>query len=346
MPFGFLGVDHKKLSVSGLEANYLAPSDASNFIQQVSGVDTPLSELVVLLTCNRIELYFSSENLNEGSDYLLNALYQFSSSKSSWSPHVFQRLYDIHAMTHLFSVASGVESMIFGENEILTQIKNAYEQSRCLNRTGAMLNKVFQSAIYTGKRVRTETPISHGAYSMSSIAIDMVRNIFPNYHDLKIGIIGSGTIANRILKKLSSLEQEKIYLTNRTQKNALNLYRKFSTIQLFPYEKKESYIHHLDVVISAVSAPQFVIGNTDVVFKESCLKLLIDLGVPRNIHPNIAKLYPVTLKTVDDIRNIANKTTSFRKQYGSYALAIIHSEVERCMKWIAYREILCKKFSV
>ena len=212
MEIGLVGIDHTKSQIQAFESIFLTKEGKDLFYTKLTS-QSPVKEIVILTTCNRVEFYYVSSNLKEGADWIKETL----SIQKNIEGKIVESLlvsYDTAAtLLHLFEVASGVQSMVFGENEILSQVKDAYEEAFSKHKTGPFLNKLFQLAVATGKRARTETKISRGAYSVSSIAVDALRKSILDYFDNSILIICS-TISSKLLMAIKNTSVSAIGISN------------------------------------------------------------------------------------------------------------------------------------
>ena len=229
-------------------------------------------------------------------------------------------------IVHLFEVASGVQSMVVGENEILGQVKEAYDIAFSKHKTGPVLNKAFQSAIATGKRARAETAISRGAYSVSSIAIDAIRKTLLDYFEMTILIIGMGTMGTRCLKKLDALAHPNISIANRTYETADKLTNDHS-VSVERYDDVFENLSQYNIIISCVSVKDKIIIPTH--FNNTAkTKLIIDLGLPEML-TLILKIKNIQIINVDGLKEIATKNVGRRKDKVEKVNFIIESEYKK-----------------
>jgi glutamyl-tRNA reductase len=333
MIIGLLGINHTQTEIKNFEPIFLNKEGKSIFRDAVKNSNI-ISECVVLTTCNRVEFYFVSSNLEDAKDWIVS---QISSQKNLEIVFVSSllKLYSTNdTVGHLFNVASGVQSMVIGENEILSQVKEAYDNALKLQLTGPLLNKCFQSAVATGKRVRSETEISRGAYSVSSIAIDAIRQTKLDYFGRSILIVGLGTMGFRCLKKLHALAHPTVTLCNRTLAVSKSLAKEYET-SYFDYADLAKRVGEFDIVISAVTEKTFIIFSES--FNSQADYLLVDLGLPRNIDPNCDNASNIQLINVDGLKEIATKNVKRRQGELSKVEVIVEDEISRFNQWITYK---------
>ena len=332
MEIGLIGTSYKIIPISQMEPFYFAQDGLSELLNEIR--NSPILEIVPLLTCNRMEYYIVAESFSDAIDWLHR---EVSVRKEQPIDDVRRALTvsrGLDAIMHLFSVASGLESMVFGENEILTQIKTAYSHAYNRGLTQTILNKLFQSAVSCGKRVRTETAISRGAYSVSSIAIDALRTEFMDYFGRRILVIGAGSMGRRCVKKLHDLGHPDITLVNRTMDKAQQLADDLS-ISVSSFDSLSEYASTFDIIITAVSRKLPILEANDF-STDSKTVMVIDLGLPRNVHSNVASDSRM-LVSVEGLKSLAEKNINRRKGEVAAVKMIIEDEIVRYQKWMSYK---------
>jgi glutamyl-tRNA reductase len=256
---------------------------------------------VLLATCNRTELYWGKGEVPE------------------------------EILDHLFRVASGLESALIGEKAIQGQIRNAYLEAKSKYKLSSSLNRLFQSAIHVGKKVRSETHIADGAVSHSQIAVDILKEHDIDLKNKIITLIGVNKLTEDILKYLKARHAEKIFLSNRHIEKAQELAANYGGMA-FPLTAKKDLLKLSDVVISATSAPHTIINIEDMPSILSPL-LMIDLAFPRDISPEIGSLRNVTLYNLEDIEAYSKNSIRLRSQEKVRAEKIIEEEKEKFYEW-------------
>jgi glutamyl-tRNA reductase len=280
-----------------------------------------LDEIVLLSTCNRVEVYGTTH----GSD--IKSLFELLSSQGTeLGPYVYLHQ-DVDAARHLFRVTAGLDSMVLGETEITGQIKNAYEIARTSGLTGRVLNRVFQRAFQTAKEIRTATGIGRGAVSIKSAALELVEQTFGVVSRQSIMVIGAGEMGERCVRALFKKGAKSIFISNRSFDRALDLATRCGGEAVcLGYSLFE--MRDIDVAIVATSSAEAVLGRDDV---ENLMKarrnrplLLIDLSVPRNIDPAVGGLENVALHNIDDLEALAHQGVQVRER----ELAACHQIIE------------------
>src|SRR3954464_5700296 len=244
-----------------------------------------LDEIVLLSTCNRIEIYGTTRH---ATGHIKSLLPLLCAEPRDLDPHIY--LYeDADAIRHLLRVAAGLDSMVLGETEITGQIKNAYETAREAGLAGPILNRVFQKAFQTTKEIRTRTAIGRGTVSIKSTAVELIEKAFSNDLAKKsIMVIGAGEMAERCVQLLVKKGVRSIFVSSRSFDRALDLATRWGGDAVcFGYCLFE--MREVDVAIAATSSAETLLGRDDI---ENLMKsrrnrplLLIDLSVPRNIDP-------------------------------------------------------------
>ena len=265
-------------------------------------IATSLAELIILSTCNRVELYAASDQL------AFTELESFLSDISDvpvdqFKPHLY--LYkDMDAVRHLFEVAAGLDSLVIGEPQILGQVTRALELACGQNMAGSILNRLFQAAIHAGKRTRTETAISRNPASVSSLAASLSEHAVYKISKAQIVILGAGEMAELAVEALRKRGAQKILVVNRTLERARELARRWGA-QAATFENLLAALHSADILVSSTGAPHTLISFQMV--KEIMERrpdrplVLIDIAVPRDIDPDVVNAPHVTLYDMDSL---------------------------------------------
>jgi glutamyl-tRNA reductase len=335
MIIGCLQIDFKFADLTDIESVYIPKSAWPVFGKQVLE-ESPILEMVILATCNRFEIYFVAQNNEDARKWLIQNIATIKEVTPSHVTEKMKFLQGRDALTHLFRVSAGMESMVFGEDEILSQIKSAYSDFQALGLTKALFNKVFQTAIAAGKRARHETEISRGAYSVSSIAVDAIRELRLDYFGSNIVIIGAGSIGMRALKKLHALGHPNISMCNRTDSKLIILQERYA-IHTLPFAALEKKVSDFDIVLIATSSTSYLIKPEFFAKNRDTPQLILDLCVPRNVDPDVSNLHNVTLLTVDSLQKIADKNVNKRQKEHIKVTLILDDEMAKIDHWLSHR---------
>ena len=272
-----------------------------------------LDEIVLLSTCNRVEIYGVARQTTDR----LDSLFRFLSGRQNDFASVAYTHENLEAAHHLFRVASGLDSMALGETEITGQVKNAYDIARAAHLTGPVLNRTFQKAFQTLKAIRTQTCIGRGATSVGSAAAELAERIFG--HDLavrKVMIIGAGQMGEACLRHLAKKGARSMLISNRSSDRAVELAKEFSG-RVLPFDQCLPAMADVDIVVAATACPYTLLRRADVEKllhqRRSRPLFLIDLSVPRNIDPEIQRLDNVYLYNIDDLEAIVRENVRSRE---------------------------------
>lgn len=328
MPVVLVGLSHKSCPVTVREkfAFTEAKIPATLQIIRESGI---AEEAVILSTCNRVELY-ASTSLDPGRACaeLQELLVRIHDYRDPINDELY-KLGEPDSVEHLFKVASGLDSLVLGETEILGQLKKAYDLALQHQFTGSRLNKVFQRAFNVAKQIRTETNIQRGSVSVGSAAAELAEKIFSSLEDRTVMVIGAGDTSEKTARALLSRGAKHILVSNRSYDRAEALAEELNG-RAVRFENWADEFSSLDIIISSTSAPHYVIDRARL---EPLLKarrgdplLLIDIAVPRDIDPAVNSLDDVFLYNIDDLQAIAADYLKQRQQEISRCQAIIREK--------------------
>lgn len=330
MDFLVLGLNHKSAPLGIREKVSFRPSDIFNALKFLQGYPY-IKECLILSTCNRVELYAITENKYEGLNFLKEFLYTYHELKKSIQEYLY--FYENRqAIEHLFRVASSLDSMVVGENQILHQVKQAYLSAQNCGSMGKFLSLIFQEALEIGKRVRTETDISKGAVSISSAAVELMKKILKDLSGKKILIIGAGKIGELTTKALANRGIELVLVANRTYEKAVKLAQIFKG-KAIRFNKLPQALVEVDIVISSLSAPHYILRKNDILSsmrkRSNHLLFIIDLGVPRNIEQSICEIENTLLYNIDDLKKISELNLEERLREARKAEEIVREKANK-----------------
>ncbi|HTX21953.1 MAG TPA: glutamyl-tRNA reductase [Candidatus Aquilonibacter sp.] len=273
-----------------------------------------LSELVLLSTCNRVEIYGVTPGMNGNAGELFR---QLAGNDFDFSPHLYVKE-DAEAVGHLFSVASGLDSMVLGETEITGQVKHAYLAAQEAGLTGKILNRVFQTALQVAKEIRTHTAIGRGATSVGSVAVELAEKIFDrDLSEKVVMIIGAGKMGEACVRHLAKRGARTVLVSNRSFDRAQNLATEFGG-RAVHFDDCRQALAAADIVVSSTGSPNVVLHRDDVASILSQRRnrplFLVDIAVPRDIDPAVQELANVFLYDIDDLEAIVRENTRCREQ--------------------------------
>ncbi len=333
---GILGISQKSAPVSVRELYAFDEQDKKNFADSTKLI-LQLEGLVILSTCNRTEIYFNTriENENEIYKLITDELMKFK-KVTSYKLQDFYFYCKGKAAKQLFKVASGLESLVLGEEQILGQIKEAFRCSQTLKLTDCILSRLFIKAIEAGKRVRTETHINKGAASVSYAAVELSSGIFPDLQNRTIMVVGAGQTGDLILQCMLRKTQTSFFIANRTFSKATELAEKYkgTAIELSAIE---SEISRCDLIITATSSKEHLITREMVekamACRENKIQVYIDLSVPSNIAESVKEIENVHHYGVDDLKEVVVKNVEHRKSAIDHSMSIIDEVYTEFMEW-------------
>jgi glutamyl-tRNA reductase len=308
-----------------------------------------VGEAVILSTCNRVEIYAATplepaKAFAELKQFLVRwgetpgePLANSEDGSRGRSPHlvgIVDELYSLaepHSLHHLFKVASGLDSMVLGETEILGQLKLAYELARQHQHTGARLNKAFQRAFHVAKHIRTHTNIQRGSVSVASVAVELAEKIFSSLAEREVLVIGAGEMSEKTARALLSRGARSIIVASRSHERAQVLAKEFGG-RAVQFDDWAAEFEKIDIAISSTSAPHHILDRAKL---EPLMKarrhrplLLIDIAVPRDIAPEVNFLENVYLYNIDDLQAIADDYLKQRKEEITHCEEIIAEKVK------------------
>jgi len=328
------GLNHKTADVEVREA--FALGDCENFEQCLLDGGT-IRECLVLSTCNRVEILAAAQT---GRDAMAPVLERWSDYANKASDTLKPHLYvhkNLDAVRHLFLVASGLDSLVLGEPQILGQIKQAYRRSVDSGSAKVVINRLLHKAFSTAKLVRSSTGIGASAVSISYAAVELAKRIFGEMAGKKAMLVGAGEMAELAAVHLMNAGVEEIMVANRTFSRAEELARRFKGRPIL-FEELIAKLPEADIVISSTGAPQTVIQARDV---KNVLKrrkhrpmFFIDIAVPRDIDPDVNSLDNVFLYDIDDLKEVVEENLAQRQEEAQRAAKIVDAQVERFGHWL------------
>ena len=291
-----------------------------------------LAETVVLSTCNRVEIYGLAHKVNGNIAPLFD---QLAARSVEVEPYLYVHEGEA-AARHLFSVASGMDSMVLGETEITGQVKQAYQAAQEARLTGRVLNRLFQKALQTGKDVRTHTNVGRGATSVGSVAVELAEKIFNGgLANQTVMIIGAGKMGEACIRHLAKRGAKSVLVSNRSFDRAEGLAAEFGGRAIRFDECIPTMAAEADIVVSSTGCPQTILNRADleVVMRRRGARplVLIDIAVPRDIDPDVQALPNVYLYNIDDLEAIVRENVKSRSQELTQCQAIIEAEAAAVM---------------
>lgn len=329
MPLIALGLNHRTAPVS-LREQVALDADAAAAALAELGQQQGVEEALILSTCNRTEIYAGvaagAENVPQ------SWLERHQHLTTGRLDEFLYRYQEQDAVRHVFRVATGLDSMVLGEPQILGQVKQAWNDARDAGSLGGPLDRAFQQAFATAKRARTETTIGRNPVSVASTAVRLAQESFARLDESDVLLIGAGETIELAARHLVAGKVRRLLIANRTLAHAQDLARRHGGFAL-PLEELDRHLAEADIVISATAARQPILQRAQV---EQALRarrhrpmLLLDLAVPRDIAEDVATLRDVFLYTVDDLERAIEDNRAARRNAAEQAEAIIEVHASR-----------------
>ncbi len=340
MKLSVTGVNHRTAPVEVRERLNFSESELPGALSRLRSWGA--SEGMILSTCNRVEVTlvtpdseparelakrFLSESRCVPADELDGCLYHFEGPE---------------AVRHLFRVASGLDSMVVGEPQILGQMKAAFAQAKGCGAVGGLLEQVLTQAFRVAKRIRTETGIGRNPVSVSYVAVQLARQIFGDLSQCAVLLVGAGKMAELAATHFQGAGVRKIWVTNRTAERAQQLTERFQA-GFVAFDQFRKLLGNVDIVLVSTGAQEYVLRPAD--FRKALEErrqrpiFVIDISVPRNVDPNVNLLEGVFLYDIDDLQAVVQENLRSRLQEAQQAEQIVEQEVARVMGRLQAREI-------
>jgi len=330
-----IGLNHKTASVEIREKFAFDSEKLPNALNQLKESKIT-AENVILSTCNRVEMYASVKDIDADVEKIRQFLSDFHNVPREALDKSLIIYQGPEAVRHIFRVASGLDSMVLGEPQILGQLKDAYGVSLKHKSTSILLNKLMKKTFSVAKSTRTETGIGKGAVNISFAAVELAKKIFEDLSGKSFMLMGAGEMAELAARHLIGSGVEDVTVTNRTIERAEELAQEFGG-KVIPFENFMDELLHLDIAICSTGAPDYILRKEQLhkIMKERKQKpmFIFDISVPRNIDPEINDLDNVYLYDVDDLHEVVDVNTEERGKEAAKAEKIVEAEVKSFLKW-------------
>jgi len=331
-----LGLNHKTAPLDLRERLAFSPEQRKAALLAL-GARFDRCEAVLLSTCNRVELYVAREIHGHPRHA---ELAEFLAQNRALKLEDFQsRLYhkvERDAVSHLFSVAASLDSMVLGETQILAQVREAYEAAKDAGTAGLMLHPLFQRAVAVGKQIRAQTALGEGRVSVASVAVEYARRIFDVFTDKTVLSIGAGKMAERVLAAIAALKPRSLIVCNRDAAKAVALAQKF-TASPAGFDQLPDHLAAADIVITSTGSDQPIITRN--MFQTAIRRrryrpiFVIDIAVPRDVAADVGKIENVYLYNLDDLQQAVTATLDKRSAAAQAAERIVEEHVSDFAAW-------------
>ena len=334
MNIAVIGLSHKTAPVHVREKLSIPSAQTADAITHLTSCPH-LDEVSILSTCNRLEIHIVTEETEHG----IREVTQFLSEHSGLPlnelrKHLFILLHQ-DAVTHLMRVAAGLDSLVLGEGQILSQVKHAHKLAQQHKSAGRILNRLLKQAITAGKRVRTETSIGTGAVSISSAAVELARLKIPNLSGCSVTVLGAGKMSRLLLTHLLAKDTCQVILLNRSLQRADELAGQFkdANIKTGTLDSMMDAVCASDVVFTCTSSTEPLLHRENLASIVTRSLMIFDISVPLNVHANVNELDRVNAFNVDDLKAVVAQNQASRRRMAMEAQALLDEEVDAFMDW-------------
>lgn len=325
------GINHKTASVSVRERVAFAPEQVEEALEQVVDLDA-VHEVAILSTCNRTELYCSTEK--NGGQAILEWMGRFHHLEQTELEACSYTHWNEEAVRHMMRVACGLDSMVLGEPQILGQLKSSYAVAQSVNSVNSELSRLFQLAFSVAKQVRTHTAIGENPVSVAYAAVSLAQHIFADLSESNALLIGAGETIDLVARHLMQNGIRQIVVANRTLERAQSLAKQFGAEAVLLSDIPQA-LEDADIVIASTASQLPILGKGAV---ERALKkrkhrpmFMVDIAVPRDIEPEVGELADVYLYSVDDLKEVIEENVKSREKAAQEAESLIAHGVREFM---------------
>ncbi|TYQ28672.1 glutamyl-tRNA reductase [Pseudanabaena sp. UWO311] len=338
MNIAVVGLSHKTATVEVREKLSIPEDRMEAAIAQLMSYPS-IEEAAILSTCNRLELYVVTSEAESGIREIMQFLSEFSQLPLQYLRRYLFILLRQDAVTHLMRVASGLDSLVLGEGQILAQVKNTHRLAQQHNGAGRILNQLFKQSLSAGKRVRTETEIGTGAVSISSAAVELAQIKLQNLSDKHTTIIGAGKMSRLLVKHLISKGAQKIAIVNRSRDRAAAMLKEFETsdaeFDIRPLDQMLDCVAISDLVFTSTASTEVILSrqNLEAIAQNHTGLTLIDISVPRNISSDVKELPNTRAFNVDDLQAVVAGNQESRRQMAMQAEILLEGCVAEFDMW-------------
>ena len=344
MHIAVVGLSHRTAPVEIRERLSIAEQSMEDSLQRLRA-DEQVLEASILSTCNRLEIYTLLRNPEQGVSAVGSFLSQYSGLElSELMPHLFAYHHE-EAISHLMRVAAGLDSLVLGEGQILSQVKKMYRLGQEHRSIGPILNRLLNQAVSTGKRVRSETNLGTGAVSISSAAVELAQlkvgqargidDLVPLDQE-QIAVVGAGRMARLLLQHLQAKGASGVVLLNRTVSRAEEMAADFPglPVQCRPLSDLNHCLSTCSLVFTSTGAddPIITADRLGQLNRRSSL-MLVDIGVPRNISADVSELSGIAAYDVDDLQEVVARNQEARREIAAEAEGMLQQEGQQFIEW-------------
>ena len=324
-----VGLNYRTAPVGVRERFWISEDRRYQALAQLSSAEG-IEEVIVLATCNRTEFLLWVNDVTLAANSVMRLLAaEYGLKLCEWKH--FYRLLDEAALLHIFRVASSLDSMVLGEPQIVSQVKQAWQQAQKVGATGRFLDAVLQKALTVSKRVRNETAIGNSAVSVPYAAVELTRQIFGTLENKKVLLLGAGKMSELSARGLLNHGANSVCVINRTLEHAAELATKLGGVAV-PFEERWQRMAEADIIISSTSCPHTILSREEaeilVQGRNDRALVIVDIAMPRDIDSAVREVKGVFLYDLDDLENVVHRNAGEREASAADALKILQAEAE------------------
>jgi len=324
-----VGLNYRTAPVGVRERFWISEDRRYQALAQLSRAEG-IEEVIVLATCNRTEFLLWVNDVTLAANSVMRLLSsEYGLQLCEWKH--FYRLLDETALLHIFRVASSLDSMVVGEPQVISQVKQAWQQAQKVGATGRFLDAVMQKALTVSKRVRSETAIGNAAVSIPYAAVELTRQIFGTLENKKVLLLGAGKMSELSARGLLNHGASSVKVINRTLEHAAELAAKLGGLAI-PFEKRWQHMAEADIIISSTSCPHTILSREEAEILVSGRKdqplVIVDIAMPRDIDSAVREVKGAFLYNLDDLENVVDHNAGEREAAAADAQEILEAEAQ------------------
>ncbi len=329
-----IGLNYRTAPVAVRERFWISENRRYEALVELSRAEG-IDEVIVLATCNRTEFLMWVNDVTLAANSVMRLLgSEYGLMLCEWKH--FYRLLDEAALLHIFRVASSLDSMVVGEPQVVSQVKQAWQQAQKLGATGRFLDAVMQKALTVSKRVRSETAIGNAAVSIPYAAVELTRQIFGTLENKKVLLLGAGKMSELSARGLLNHGASSVCVINRTMEHATELATKLGGVAI-PFEQRWQHMTEADIIISSTSCPHTILSRDEAEMimhdrqARECKNrplVIVDIAMPRDIDSAVSQVKGIFLYGLDDLENIVDHNAGEREVAAAEAQKILQNEAQ------------------
>ena len=324
-----VGLNYRTAPVGVRERFWISENRRYEALVQLARAEG-IEEVIVMATCNRTEFWLWADDVTLTANSVMRMLgAEYGLKLCEWKH--FYRLLDEPALLHIFRVASSLDSMVVGEPQVVSQVKEAWEQAQKVGAAGRFLDAVLQKALAVSKRVRSETAIGNKAVSIPYAAVELARQIFGTLENKKVILLGAGHLSELSARELLNHGATSVRVINRTLEHSAELAAKLGGVAI-PLEERWKHMAESDIIISSTSSPHTILSREEVELmvrgRNDRPLVIADIAMPRDVDPAVRNVKGVFLYDLDDLENVPDGNASEREAAVAAAQKILQAEAQ------------------